>query len=379
MQFKTTNKKSNPTILWAFLVPVLAAVLCLPTATADAQGEGTVTGLFEVSYLPDPHADSPRIESIQVKRSNVAVESLIPFTWHDIEVTVYQPSGMKELNQLRLKLWYDGSGSGANISEIEHFTPYNQHQVNGHRDSILVNWTPAGASISYAYATLWQLAAGGSGSLYPAETHANEETFTFKFRVRVSKVARATSGGSVWQIGARTTDKSSRTAYAYYTKQGAPTPGLPMEWYGEIAVSAGTEADWGGIPAGIDFDHPLARADVNKNITYIVNGNHYRQLKVSEIWTGAKEDNTVRLSADAAEDNTFALQASFGNPALNPTKVNISSPDSFYNIRTWAITTEDGFGHELSSGINNLYIKLNSAIEKDYYSGTVTYGVANQN
>lgn len=358
-------------LLLASLLP--AAFFLIPPSPLLAQGSAEVTGLFAV-------ADLPRIESIQVKRSNVAVESLTPFAWHDIEITVYHPDGMSALNHLQLKLWYDGSGSGANISETEHFNPYNSHQVNGHRDSILINWSPADASISYAYATLWQLSAGGAGSVYPAEAHAESKTFTFKFRVRVSKVARVAQDGNVWQVGARITDTSDQTAYAYYTAPEAPTPGLPMDWYGEIIVPAGTEADWGGIPAGIDFDHPLARAEVNKSIGYIVNGNHYRQLKVSETWTSSGEgSNTVRLSSDASEANTFALQASFGNPAQNPARASIADPDTFYNIRTWTITSEDGLGHELSPGGNNLYIRLNSEIDKDYYSGTITYGVANQN
>lgn len=369
-------------IFSSFIAALSVTVFLLFPASLTAQEGGEVTGRFTVveppDPLPDPHAEQPRIESIQVKQSNVVAESLVPFTWHDIEITVYHPDGVGVLNHLRLKLWYDGSGSGANILETEHFNPYNPHQVNGHRDSILINWTPAGASINYAYTTLWQLAAGGAGSDYPTADHADDTSFTFRFRVRVGKVARVAQGGNVWQIGARITDTSDQTAYDYYTAPEAGSPGLPMEWYGEISVPAGTEADWGGIPAGIDFDHPLARAEINNNIIYIVNGSHYRQLKISETWTGSGEgSNTVRLSSGASEENTFALQASFGNPAQNPTKVSIAAPDIFYNISTRAITTEDGSGDAIFPWTNNLYIKLNSEIDKDYYSGTITYGVAN--
>ena len=344
-------------------------LLLVFTLTVPVFADGEVTGTFGTT-------EAPQITSLVVYDAGTTdvAASLTPTQQYDVSITVTDADGIGELDNILLRFWYDYSGSGAEYTQSD----FNAATMISNNARIQFTWnrdTNTAAMYDGFSATTWQLVS----STLPEETFLSDSentSFTFVFRVQISKVAAEAIDGNVWQIAARVTDSGDMVAYLH---NGGGTPGVVCNWYGEISVPESYTVDWGDIPPGTDFSNESAREFVNETINFLSNGNYSKQIKSGTSWTRTGGGDPAVLSDDAGSANTFALKALFGAEDYS-SAVSVPATGDFVSLDdTATYTSEYGTHYEAYEFVlQNLYIKLNDTFNQGIYSGTIMYGIANR-
>ena len=335
--------------------------------TVPVFADGEVTGTFGTT-------EAPQISSLVVYDAGTTdvAASLTPTQQYDVSITVTDADGIGELDNILLRFWYDFSGSGAEYTRGD----FDAATMIANNARIQFTWnrdTNTAAMYDGFSGTTWQLV---SSTLPDGAFLDNSEntSFTFVFRVQISKVAVEAINGNVWQIAALVTDSGEMTAYLH---NGGGTPGVPCSWYGEISVPDSYTVDWGNIPPGIDFSNASAREFVDGVINFKANGNYSKQIKSGTSWTRSGGGDPAVLSNDAGSANTFALKALLA-PDDYSTAVGIPATGDFVSLDDTGTYTLEVGDETFQVMDQNLYIKLNDTFNQGIYSGTLTYGIANR-
>lgn len=353
---------------------LILAVILIQVVPAAASPTGAVTGKFgttvapevgdvSVYYVADPG-------STPIGDSDVAATSLMPLQVYDIKVTVTDADTIDDLDQLVLKLWYDEYGN--RTDESSHFDPITGGDP---KSKAIITWTKSGGDAAIDATsdagdgiTAWSLV----DSDLPEAGDFTGTSFDFIFRVQIGKVANYTAEGSKWQIAARVSDAGGLKDYMYY--EAVPsTPGLRMEWYGEVEVPDAHEVVWSGLNAGGDFGDAQARTQAftdQNSITYISNGYYREQVKAANEWTSGED--TATLTADAAGPQEFALRidAYYEYDEQSATTVGTDFAPIAQYFQPTSEEGKDRYDYWM-------YIKLNSGFKWGVYSGSITFGISN--
>ncbi len=362
-------KKCSALLLALFM---LAAIFS-PAVFASATGE--ITGKFGTTTAPvvtEILIHNAAVEALPTT-TTVVTASLTPQQEYDIKVTVTDADNINELNNLVVKLWHDETGS----AYVD--TDFNS-KTDDAQTAAIITWTRSGNTAALTPGeTTWSLV----GSTLPEVF--TETSFTFIFRVKIGKVATATTDNAKWQIAAKATDAGSLTGYRVYSVES--TYGLPMAWYGETQVPGNHEVNWGSVSAGINFDVENAKQQVfseeeSNVINFIANGNYGEQVKAATSWAKASGDGpaTVTRNADAGAENTFALAVDINETYDAGTAKILPASADFESTSTRITGTQTP-----ETGQNQddyyMFIKLNESFaagNPSAYSGAITFGIYNR-
>ncbi len=351
IKYERCLRKMTSRVLSVLLV--LAMLLLFSGSPVNAAQQGDVTGTFGINAPPT------------VDAVDIAPVSLTPHTQYTVSVTVSDPDTINDLSTVVLKLWYDSDGGTP--TELE----FDAQSANA-QNTAVITWTAdapggttyTGSAVLEPAGTTWSLGActlpiKGAG---PNPGDFGLATFTFQFVFTVGKVATETIGAAKWQIAVKATDTQSQSSFNYDAE------GAAMNFYGEIIVPA-TTVSFGDLGPGSDF------ADNNQpigvTITYITNGAYDKKILTSATWTGATFTATLDATEVTVNAQEFSLKAD--ETANLATAVLVDTVGVIIDD-TGTQTTEVGE----ASTTNNLWIRLASTFNKDVYSGTITYIIANR-
>lgn len=328
------------------LTTVLAVLALLFTAVpVSAATEGSVTGTFSTNAPPT------------VTAVTFVATSMTPQQSQTITVAVSDPDSITDLNTLVLKIWLDSDGGAPLQAEFDSAAANAQNCA-------VVTWTHTGGTgstnIITPAGTTWTL---GTCNVPDQNPEFSATSFTFTFVLTVGKVATETTAPAIWQIAAKATDDVSQTGWAYDAE------GASMNWYGEISIPA-TTVTWAGLPPGVDFTGTNAQQALSNAVTYVSNGAYDEKVRATASWAGATYTATLDATGACSTAQQFALKAddtaTYASAILvDATGVTIDD--------TGVQTTETGD----SAATNNLWIKLSSTFNKDTYTGSIVYIVAN--
>lgn len=334
---------------------LLALVLALPMVSAlpvYAASEGDVTSQFGVNA-------APTVDSV-----SLTPPAMTPQTEYTVSVQVSDADTINDLGTVVLKLWYDADGGTPIEGEFD-------SQAANVQNCAVITWTadaPGGTTYTGSAAltpepTTWELGSctlptKGGG---PNPGDFGSTSFTFQFVFTIGKVATESASPANWQIAAKATDTMSQNDW---NKDGE---GAAMNFYGEITVPTAT-ADWGGLAPGTDFAG--AQEALGVTVSYVANGAYDKKVKSGATWSGgtytADLDDTG--ACDAAQDLALKADdtATLADAELvDTTGVVIDDNGSQTTEDTDDVTTM------------NLWLKLADTFDKDTYSGTITYIIAN--
>ena len=137
-----------------------------------------------------------------------------------------------------------------------------------------------------------------------------------------------------------------------------------MLWYGSIDVTTAS-VDWGGVTAGMDFDHADAKETVAAN--YIANGPWDAQVSTAATW------NAATLDADGTPGaNAFSLKA-WSADVLGSAQFVTTTASACVIDNTGTQTGESGS----TNAANTVYLDLGTPFVDATYSGTITFTIAN--
>jgi len=326
---------------------LLAIVLVVSSVVpAFAATSGPITGTFTINAAPS------------VDTVTMADTSLTPQSNHVITVDVSDADSIDDISQLALKLWYDTDGG--TISETE----FNNATADA-KNAAVLTWTKSGQSavapVLTPGGTTWSLV---SYTVPSTPAHFSGTSFQWSFTIKAGKVATETNGTDRWQAAAKATDQASATDFGY------DATNATMNWYGEISGLSSVAVDWGTVAPGLAFNGAGSQKSIGAAATYIANGAYDEKVKSDATWAGGTYTASLDVTGATASQNEFALKAddtaTYTNSTLVDT-VGVTVDD------TGAQTTEAGD----SVASNNLWLKLSSSFDKDTYSGTITYIIAN--
>lgn len=382
---------------------VLALVLALTAAPPLARAEqtGEVTGIFNV-------ATAPEITSISVKPYGGSEEatSLTPMQKYDITVEVSSSNTINDLSMLKVALWYDEDGNDygeAKFDEVSANLTFHEEgkMISGadqqkystifwDRDNVLeCPWDRDDPNKPYfndrEMTFRWVLE---GYSVPEQESDFENETFSFEFTVRISRVALKTYEDAKWQVAAKVFNQSELEDYLVYSAGSPDIYGLTMNWYGQVSVPSDHIVDWGKLQAGIDFDDEAARQrvfDQPKNMTVYANGYYGRQVKADTEWHNIDdgEPSSVMRTENAEDENTFALRIrpSVGHGGQEyKAEDAISLPLSVEDEEKFVTLLENLEATErlgIPVSDDHMYIKLNETFPSATYSGNITFGIFN--
>jgi hypothetical protein len=336
------------------LLMVLLVALAAPIPVARAAPTGDVTGTFGINA-------PPTIDSVSLTQV-----SMTPQVEYTVSVQISDPDTINDLATVVLKLWYDGNSGAPLEAEFDAVTADANAQT-----AAVDTWTAddaggttyTGSAVLTPAATTWAqgvdvLPVKGGGQA-PGDFALT--TFTYQFLITVGKVATETTGADRWQLAAKATDTQGQTGY------GADGEAATMDFYGEIIVPGATVA-FGDLGPGTDF--AINNQPVGVTISLIANGAYDEKISSSASWAG----NTFSASLDAtgatALAQEFALRAE--DTATIGTAVLVD------NV---GVTFNDTGGQTLEAGVPettyNLWLRLAASFNKDTYSGTITFIIAN--
>lgn len=371
----------------------LALLLPLPVFASPA---GSVTGIFGTTAAPEISAITVHAIGEGAPGTGEIVTTLTPQVEYDIKVVVSDQDGIGDLQELKVLFFFDqhvgvndppwiGVTSTSDRNQGTHSFNYwlghTQHpqtsfRVNWHRDSG-VTLVPAYNPTTQGTVSTWQeIVVEDAVPVIPGEVAPEVISFEFVFRIKISKIARHTALDSTrWHIGALIKDEAGFEHYL-------ANLGYQMDFYGEIEktwIASHHKIDWGDIPTGIDYSDPKAWAKVQTEIAYRANGNYYQQVKSSPTWEPESGGQAATLSTDAAGTNEFALRAAVGGGAHTPAELAgaVQLGESFTTLKDDGTATSE-VGHKVFHYQNTVFIKLNPVFEKNVYTGTITYGIANR-
>jgi hypothetical protein len=353
---------------------LLLAIFMLATIISPsvfASQTGAITGKFGTTTAPvvtEILIHNAAAEALPTT-TTVVPASLTPQQEYDIKVTVTDTDTIDELNNLVVKLWHDSDGNAHVESDFNSKTADTQ-------TAAIITWTRSGNTAALTPGdTTWSLV----GSTLP--TAFEGTSFTFVFRVKIGKVATATTDNAKWQVAAKATDAGSLNGYRAYNV--SETYGLPMDWYGETTVPQDHEVVWGSLTSGINFNADNAKqrvfSGVDSNvISFIANGNYGEQVKAATSWTKVGGGDPVIRNADAEAENTFALAVDVVDTYDAGTAKTLSASADFSTTQprtTGVQTTEAGQNKD----DYYMFIKLNSSFPTgSVYSGAITFGIYNR-
>ncbi len=331
---------------------VLIILLLFAGSPVNAAQQGDVTGTFGINAPPT------------VDAVNITPLSLTPQAQYTVSVTVSDPDTINDLSTVVLKLWYDSDGGTPTELEFD-------AQSANTQNAAVIPWTAdapggttyTGSAVLEPAGTTWSLGAStlpikGAG---PNPGDFGLTTFTFQFVFTVDRVAAETSGAAKWQIAVKATDTQSQASFNY------DAGGVLMNFYGEIIVPAAT-VSFGDLGPGSDFvdnNQPIA-----VTITYIANGAYDEKILTSATWIGATYTATLDATGVTANAQEFSLKA---DDTANIATALLIDTLGVVIDDTGTQTAEVGE----ASTTNNLWIRLASTFNKDVYSGTITYIIAN--
>lgn len=328
-----------------FVTVLVLVLLSFSTLPVSAATEGTVTGVFSTNV-------PPTITSV-----TFAPTSMTPQASQTITVPISDADNISDLNTVVFKLWLDNDGGAPIEGE---FTAASASAAN----CAVITWTHTGGTTSTTVitplTTTWTL---GTCTVPTTNPNFNGTSFTFVFVLTVGKVATETSGSALWQIAVKATDDVNQTAWAYDAE------GASMNWYGEISIPA-TTVTWAGLPPGTDFTAPAAQKTLGNTVTYIANGAYDEKVRATASWAGATYTATLDATGACSASQQFALKAD--DTATYASSVLVDATGVTIDD-VGAQTTESGD----AAANNNLWIKLSSTFNKDTYSGSIVYIVAN--
>jgi len=205
--------------------------------------------------------------------------------WTTITVPVKDASTLADINEVKVKLFYDSAGDDPGESGFSADV----------KTCAILTWTRGGTP-EWTIApgsTTWTLNTTGCSKPDDGATQGN-----WVFSFKVGKVATHSPDTDDWDIYAKATDTASGTGEDYLRN-------TEMNWYGEIAVNT-IDVDWGTVALGSGFtDDTTNRVTVSE--TYICNGNYNKQIKTSSPWGGSP---TVALNPSGTPgDGEFSLKA----------------------------------------------------------------------
>jgi len=306
-------------------------------------------------------------------------DSMTPMLYYDIKVPVAELDTIADIKQLNVKLWCDTTGS--TVPMESEFTDMATTLGSDTTEIFEITWNGDAPTevTTDSYGTLWEV----YDSVLPDSNDRQGTSFTYIFRVKVSKVAKEATTTPRWWCGSTVIDYSDKSAYDTSTK-------MQMNWYGETIVPESHMVFWGGVPANTDYADSHAKVRVfsgvdDEDITYICNGDYLNGIKSSAAWprsAGTYTAITQILRSDAtAVDNSFVLR--FGLDDTNDgayvegnTGVLPANEDNYYDFATDGVATDE-------SGVSRsdyyMYIATGAVFPTgDTYDGSITFNIANR-
>lgn len=355
----------NGLVTKSFSIPI-TLILCalLMVTPVAAAGEGPVTSSFTTTV-------SPVTNGIIVLEAgtDIAVSGVTPQHSYDIKISITDNDGLGDLTTVRVKLWYDSTGSLASRTAFDAQTsPSN----TGYQEIV---WDRATNTVSTSNLanTSWTY----PSHIVPSNTYlANVQntSFDFVFTVKVGKAATETKNAARWHVAVLTTDTANYDFYRAYTDNGKP--GIFMNWYGEVSTDPVT-IDWGAVPLGLDFDDDLAEKSLGESakVKYISNGVYTTGIKATKTWSTTL-GSTLALAENTVKEDTFALKAwytALENPNTSGTLLREDGNNADMALDQ-AATDEAG----TDFGNNRLYLALaNKITNPGEYIGTIYYTIHN--
>lgn len=271
--------------------------------------------------------------------------SLNPGDEYTIEVAVHSPAGLSDtqLSELIVKLWHDEDGNATQSAfdaDLDTTNPVTYASITWERADNEANLS-AGAFFEEGhdhYGHQWLL----SSSNLPTSAQLESEVVTdvtFEFNVRIGKIAKPALVNDKWQIAAiiiNDSDMPIEDSYVQFDKIGS-TEGINMNWYGEVMVADGTEADFGdNIEAGT-----TSTAISVSGISMIGNADFSQNVKAADVWTGSSSDSVTRVAINVEnetiavpeDDNTFGVLIAMTSQALSATGIK-GDPDQSVTVTT---------------------------------------------
>ena len=324
-------------------------------------GEGTEIG-FEIMGA----SNEPQINDFRIDEDGVF--ELDPGREYEVIIDVTYDAGIGNITGIAIKFWYDETG---NLSEKSDF---NSQDTTSITNCAIVTWNYDGSVTSLAIdagqeETSWEI--NIQESTLPDKTVLEdllETEFTFKFKIRVGKIARETSGNARWQVGTKVINQLGEGDYENIAN--GLESGVSMNWYGQMYLPEAV--NWGSLLAGIDFDDESARAKV-EGIEFISNGTFDYEISVSSPWS-SKDDVKVHGTQDALNSDEFALRVST-NDEFEETSAKIVSFGENFDL-----VEEDLAPNESYENIkdNYLYLRINEDFpESQAFSGNIVYRIGN--
>jgi len=264
--------------------------------------------------------------------------------WTTITVPVQDPDTLADVNEVKVKLFYDSAGTNPDEAGFSAAV----------QTCAILTWTRGGAPWTIAPAsTTWAINTAGCSKPLDSATQG-DWVFSFK----VGKVASHSPGTDNWDIYAKATDSISGIGEDYLRDK-------EMNWYGEITVNT-AGVDWGTVGTGSGFTDDTTNR-VTASVTYICNGNFNKQIKASSPW-GSSPTVTLNPSGTPGAGE-FSLKADDDLTLADAALVSTS----YATFGTGTQTDESGVT-EVNNGI---WLKTGSSgiTTGVSYDGTIYYGI----
>ena len=365
------KNKKKLTRLKVFFVAFVLGFMALPNSIVALEESDTE---FSFSVVEGQGVGDGSIRILEAGTTEQAM-FFMPQQEYDLEISLFDLAE-DGLDNLELKMWFDETGEGVMESRFNDIDEYDGQK------SIAIRWNKEDGAVLDSADDTWELLLEDGAVLDSADdtwellledsvisdVEEMEESdileYEFVFRVKIGKVARMTTDSSKWQTAFVVNDGE---VYDYH-KHGNGV-GLDMEWYGE--VESPDQVQWGNIRAGIDYDDFGAKQRIGE-IKYISNGDYLEQVRFGSNWSSSEGESEAVLVQEPVNDNEFSLKIN-SIDALDTAK-QIPSDGSFLAI--------DGVNEptDHNGAIKDeyhVYINLSDVFDAGYYTGNITFGIAN--
>ncbi len=332
--------------LISILIVLALALVCLPSTAVFAADSGSTSGSFSVGGV------APNISNLQVYSDaacTLVAAALTPQVIYYIKVTVSDANTLNNINQVKVKIFYDVGATHPDESTIT---------AGNEQTAAIFTWTKVG--------NVWAKDAGAGASWTIVSASSVTPTMTASsgdwiFAIKIGKTATESIAPNVWDLHARATDSGNLT-FGYYLW------GKTVSWYGEAQVLT-ANVNFGAVALGSGF-----AADVNKvtgiSSIFISNGDYSAMVKSSATWTGSANIATLDPNGNCVNASEFALKlyiADIYGSALLLDTVGVKITDGTQTLET---------GHSVTT--TTAWLKIASVFPVDVYSGTTTYTIINR-
>ncbi|MBM4445408.1 MAG: hypothetical protein FJ020_08955 [Chloroflexi bacterium] len=323
------------------MIVAIAPMLVFP-AGVGAVDNASIEGTFTLGSA------APIINTVTILESDglTPATSLTPMSTYYVRVNITDDNTLDDLATCNVTVLYDtNSNNSTGDIPADGATQAATLQLNVDTST----W-----SISDGGST-WDIVTGSCSQ--PTLTNITGD-FTFCFTV--GKIATEYSD---WDFYVAVADDSANGDTLYEAEN------LPMNWYGEIAITDGTLA-WGQVLAGTGFGDGVNEV-TGIEVNYIANGAYDEQVATDDTaWGGS----STLVASETLSSNQFAIkvddEATYDG--TDPQLVNLYSTDWATIDVTGAQTTESG-----DDVTNTFWPKLGSPFVDANYSGTIYFKIAN--